>query len=98
MGSFQQKTNTKCSSRWEVIYQQIISLIPKIDCTVVKWIMPPENVVKINTDGSRDAIGRAGTGGICRDHCGKIIIAFTQSIGRDTSNMAKSMAALNGLE
>ena len=68
MGSFQVKTNTKWSSRWGVIYQQIIGLIPKTDCTVVKWLMPPENVVKINTDGSRDAIDRAGTKGISRDH------------------------------
>ncbi|KAG5575790.1 hypothetical protein H5410_055924 [Solanum commersonii] len=71
-----EKTNTKWSSRWGVIYQQIIGLIPKIECTMVKWLKPLENLVKINTDGSRDAIGRVGTGGICRDHRGKIIMAF----------------------
>ncbi|KAH0711973.1 hypothetical protein KY289_007932 [Solanum tuberosum] len=58
---------------------------------------PPKNLVKINTDGSRDAIGRAGTGGICRDHRGKIIMAFARSIGRVTSNMAEAKVALNGL-
>ncbi|WMV54242.1 hypothetical protein MTR67_047627 [Solanum verrucosum] len=44
-----------------------------------------------------DAIGRSGTGGICRDHRGKIIMAFARSIGRDTSNMADAKAALNFL-
>ncbi|KAH0776146.1 hypothetical protein KY290_007557 [Solanum tuberosum] len=54
--------------------------------------------LQINTDGSRDAIRRAGTGWICRDHRGKIIMTFARSIGRDTSNMAEAKASLNGLE
>ncbi|MCD7450322.1 hypothetical protein HAX54_005301, partial [Datura stramonium] len=54
--------------------------------------------VKINTNGSRDANGRAGIGGICRDHRGKIIMAFAQSVGMDTSNMAEAKIALKGLE
>ncbi|WMV54268.1 hypothetical protein MTR67_047653 [Solanum verrucosum] len=68
--------------------RKIIGLIPKIECTVVKWLKPPKNLVKMNTDGS---------GGICRDHRGKIIMAFARSIGRDTSNMIEAKAALNDL-
>ncbi|KAH0662267.1 hypothetical protein KY284_027198 [Solanum tuberosum] len=45
-----------------------------------------------------DAIGRAGTGGICNDHRGKIIIAFARSIGRDITNIVEANAALNDLE
>ncbi|KAH0661264.1 hypothetical protein KY284_026195 [Solanum tuberosum] len=52
--------------------------IPKIACIVIKWLKPPENLVKINTDGSRDANGRAGTGGIYRDHRGKLSWPFLE--------------------
>ncbi|WMV54246.1 hypothetical protein MTR67_047631 [Solanum verrucosum] len=78
-------------------WKQLVNIRDHVEGRSGKLIMPPENLVKINTDGSGDAIGRAGTGGICRDHRGKIIMAFARSIGRVTSNMVEAKAALNGL-
>ncbi|XP_060203024.1 uncharacterized protein LOC132631467 [Lycium barbarum] len=92
------KSNTEWSYRWENMYQPVMGLIPKIECIVVKWLKLSENWVKINTDGSKDANGRAEIGGNCRDHRGIIIMAFARTVGMDTSNMAEAKAALNGLE
>ncbi|XP_070014479.1 uncharacterized protein LOC142175077 [Nicotiana tabacum] len=61
---------------------------------VVKWHKPPEYWLKINTDGSKDAEGNSGIGGICRDHRGKLTMVFASSIGRTSSNKAKASAAL----
>ncbi|XP_070054043.1 uncharacterized protein [Nicotiana tomentosiformis] len=59
---------------------------------------PPEYWLKINIDGSKDAEGNSGIGGICRDHRGKVTMVFASSIGRTSSNMAGASVALAGVE
>ncbi|KAK4338915.1 hypothetical protein RND71_040377 [Anisodus tanguticus] len=69
-----------------------MGLIPKIECSVVKWLKSHENWVRINIGRSRDANVRARIGGICRDQRGILIMAFAPS------NMAEAKAGLNVLE
>ncbi|OIT37333.1 protein tic 21, chloroplastic, partial [Nicotiana attenuata] len=90
--------NRQWTGSWVDICQQVLLLIPKIDYVVVKWHKPPEYWLKINTDGSKDAEVNSGIGGICRDHRGKLTMAFASSIGKTSSNMAEASAALAGVE
>nr|XP_016474344.1 PREDICTED: uncharacterized protein LOC107796124 [Nicotiana tabacum] len=76
----------------------VLLLIPKIDYVIVKWHKPPEYWLKINIDGSKDAEGNSGIGGICRDHRGKLTMTIAFSIGRTSSNMVEASAALAGVE
>ncbi|XP_060186967.1 uncharacterized protein LOC132640256 [Lycium barbarum] len=49
-------------------------------------------------DGSRRTEGPIGAGGICRDHLGNLIMAFQQSLGTGSSNLAEAKAAMIGLK
>ncbi|KAH0764805.1 hypothetical protein KY285_000676 [Solanum tuberosum] len=67
----------------------------QMEFTKVNWYKPPNNILKLNTDGS--AIGnpgRIGGGGILRDHQGNMVYDFTIPLGMGTSNQAEIQTAL----
>jgi len=52
----------------------------------VKWMTPPHNILKLNTDGSAlNNPGNIGGGGILRDSNGVMIYAFTIPLGFGTN-------------
>ena len=59
----------------------------------IRWHMPPNPFIKINTDGS--ALGNpgiVGAGGILRNHLGQWISGFSLHVGLATNNMAELSA------
>ena len=70
----------------------------KID-RVGRWQLPPQGVLKINTDGSsRGNPGPAGIGGIGRDAMGSVIFIFSIYDGIQTINQVEGLAILVALE
>ncbi|XP_069145909.1 uncharacterized protein [Solanum lycopersicum] len=64
----------------------------------VTWFKPPDQWIKINTDGSAlTNEGKIGAGGIIRDKEGKMIMAFSTPLGEGSNNQAEIEAALFGL-
>lgn len=65
----------------------------KID-SVGKWQLPPNGVLKINTDrSSRGNPGSAGISGIGRDSLGSVIFVFSIYDGIQTINLVEGLAA-----
>ncbi|KAH0661517.1 hypothetical protein KY284_026448 [Solanum tuberosum] len=65
---------------------------------MVIWIKPPNQWVKINTDGSAlSNPGRIGAGGILRDQDGEMLLAFATPMGEGTNNQAEIGAAIFGM-
>lgn len=61
---------------------------------MIHWSAPPEQVVKLNTDGaSRGNPGIAGAGGVIRDSTGKWLVGYAAHLGM-TSNLAAELHAL----
>ncbi|XP_060197735.1 uncharacterized protein LOC132626759 isoform X2 [Lycium barbarum] len=83
---------------WHELCKQIMLLSPKIDCIIVRWIRPPLNWIKLNTDGSHNCEDDIGAGGIVRDSNGNLIMAFAKSLGKGSSNLAEAKAALYGMK
>ena len=64
----------------------------------VAWNRPPEEWIKLNTDGSAlTNPGQTGAGGILRDKEGKMVMAFATPLGEGTNNTAEAEAVLFGL-
>ncbi|KAL0008067.1 hypothetical protein SO802_009569 [Lithocarpus litseifolius] len=65
----------------------------------VRWKKPREGWAKLNTDGaSLGNPGRAGGGGVIRDHRGMWMKGFARKIGHATSLLAKFLALRDGLQ
>lgn len=48
----------------------------------IVWHATPCGVIKSNVDGAgREKQGPAGSGGVLRDHCSKILAIFSGSLG-----------------
>ena len=59
----------------------------------VRWMKPPMDWLKLNTNGaSLGNPGKAGGGGVIRDSSGKWVKGFSRSIGVATSVMAECWA------
>ncbi|XP_015170859.1 uncharacterized protein [Solanum tuberosum] len=72
---------------------------PVLNINFIKWRKPPDNYLKLNTDGcSKGNPGEAGGGGILRDHQGNINMAFQTYFGNCSNNMAEGLAILKGLQ
>ncbi|KAH0769685.1 hypothetical protein KY290_013666 [Solanum tuberosum] len=80
----------------------ISKALPPIICwepwrTRVKWLKPPRNFIKLNSDGS--CVQRScGGGGLIRDNQGNMMFAYSLGLGQGTSNMAEARALLYGLK
>lgn len=70
----------------------------KVD-RVGRWQLPPQGILKINTDGSsRGNPGLAGIGGIGKDAMGSVIFIFSLYEGIQTINLVEGLAILAALE
>ena len=67
-------------------------------CVPVAWQKPPARWVKLNTDGSAlGNPGRAGGGGVIRNHLGHWIKGFSRALGTTNSFIAELWALRDGL-
>nr|XP_009598929.1 uncharacterized protein LOC104094661 [Nicotiana tomentosiformis] len=82
---------------WSSIYIACEAHIQQTSSFPVKWIRPPAQLVKLNSDGNCSN-GQCGGGDIIRDHEGKFIAAYSISLGACTSNYAEAEALLFGLK
>ncbi|KAJ1388403.1 Ribonuclease H domain [Sesbania bispinosa] len=65
----------------------------------VGWTTPPEDWVKVNTDGSvRNGGAQAACGGIIRNHLGGWLLGFQENLGSASVLMAEMRGIINGLE
>ena len=73
--------------------------IPKAKSVVaVGWEKPPVGWAKLNSDGSAlGNPGRAGGGGVIRDHNGKWLKGYARSFGSTNNCMAELWALRDGL-
>lgn len=63
-----------------------------------KWIPPPRHMFQLNFDGaSKGNLGKAGFGGIIRDHKGTPCLFYFRSNGWDTNNSAELEGLWKGL-
>ena len=63
--------------------------------SIVKWCVPPNGWIKGNFDGAtKGNPGRAGCGGVLRNHVGNVIDAIAVPIGHSNSHIAEATAAL----
>ena len=66
--------------------------------SMVKWITPTDQWIKVNTDGSAVTNpGRLGASGILGDKQGKVVMAFETQLGEGTNNKDEIEAANFGL-
>ncbi|MQL72013.1 hypothetical protein Taro_004346 [Colocasia esculenta] len=67
--------------------------------SIVRWLMPPSGRLKLNVDGAfMKTSGRAGGGGILRDHEGNMCWAFSRAYHDLNSSLAaEAMAIKDGL-
>lgn len=77
----------------------LLSRKPKRQLVHIKWLPPPSEYWKLNTDGSSQGNpGKAGAGGIIRNSDGGWVKGFQQSIGHATAIVAELWGILSGLE
>lgn len=62
------------------------------------WQRPPEGFHKLNVDGSRNASGLIGAGGVLRDCDGKWCHGFMRNIGKGQVLQAESWGLATGLQ
>ncbi|KAL8549734.1 hypothetical protein ACS0TY_008541 [Phlomoides rotata] len=66
--------------------------------TLVRWLLPPNPWIKLNTDGSFNRnTGVASGGGLIRDHSGDLQLAFCMPLEATSSFDAELQALLYGL-
>ncbi|WMV30198.1 hypothetical protein MTR67_023583 [Solanum verrucosum] len=74
---------------WSRLCKLLETCIHDTKITVVQWLKPPENWVKLNTDGSAlSNPGSMGAGGVLRNHMGKLLFSFSVPLGEGTNNQA----------
>ncbi|XP_042952286.1 uncharacterized protein LOC122289378 [Carya illinoinensis] len=87
------------------ILKQDLAILKRLDILIstpkakrvslVKWLPPCSNWVKLNIDGSSlGNPGPAGAGGVIRDASGHMCAAFSVSLGQDSNNYAELKSLL----
>ena len=83
----------------EFFYVGLNAKLPKAKSFIAEgWEKPPMGWAKLNTDGSAiRSTGRAGGGGVIRDHEGQWLKGFARPLGGSNSCMAELWALRDGL-
>ncbi|WMV46072.1 hypothetical protein MTR67_039457 [Solanum verrucosum] len=89
--------------QWPTTWHEMIKIIElcKQDIRIwqISWEKPPQNILKLNTDGSAlNNPGKIGGGGILRDHKGELVYAFSIPFGNGSNNQAETLAPSHGIE
>lgn len=67
--------------------------------TIVRWIPPPQNFVKMNVDGAaKISTGAAAAAGVCRNTKGEWIFGFSEKLENKTAYQAELYAIWKGLQ
>ncbi|XP_058111280.1 uncharacterized protein LOC131254305 [Magnolia sinica] len=75
-----------------------VSFSPWPTPSIVKWTRPNGGSIKLNVDGSTlDKPGRSGGGGVCRNHNGDFVFAFSVHYDIGSNTKAELRAVYNGL-
>ncbi|EOY25451.1 Uncharacterized protein TCM_016759 [Theobroma cacao] len=90
---WQWKGDTDIASMWGHTFQSKHRAPPQI----IYWRKPFTGEYKLNVDGSSRNGHLAASGGILRDHTGKLIFGFSENIGLCNSLQAELRALLRGL-
>ncbi|WRX16205.1 Reverse transcriptase domain - like 10 [Theobroma cacao] len=90
---WQWKGDTDIASMWGHTFQSKHRALPQI----IYWRKPFTGEYKLNVDGSSRNGHLAASGGILRDHTGKLIFGFSENIGLCNSLQAELRALLRGL-
>ncbi|XP_077233342.1 uncharacterized protein LOC143875615 [Tasmannia lanceolata] len=79
---------------WSIICMESVTKVK----TRPSWSPPSPGSLKLNFDGSSiDNPGAAGVGGLCRNHKGEVLWAYSGPIGLADSNEAEVRAVHSGL-
>lgn len=79
-----------CHAKWTYLIQKSKRCVHDINVSMVKWIKPPDQWLKVNTNGSAlTNPGQIGAGGILKDKEDRIVMAFTIPLGEGTNNKVK---------
>ncbi|KAH0773494.1 hypothetical protein KY290_010631 [Solanum tuberosum] len=97
--------NTGCSAKYGGKQSSIARLIHMIETCqhetkirIIKWNRPPNNIHKLNTDGSAlNNPRKIGGERILRDSNGNMAYAFTIPLGIHTNYQAKTQATTHGI-
>ncbi|KAL8527086.1 hypothetical protein ACS0TY_016084 [Phlomoides rotata] len=74
------------------------SVLRPVRTIIVRWLLPPDPWIKLNTDGSYDQhTGVASGGGLFRDHLGALLLAFHTPLVVTSSFDAELQSLLHGL-
>jgi len=79
----------KIGESWNSLCQIFEADINQRTSIRVKWLKPPRNFIKLNSDGSC-VQGSCGGGGLIRDNQGNMMFAYSLGLGQGTSNMAEA--------
>ncbi|XP_027170937.1 uncharacterized protein LOC113770618 [Coffea eugenioides] len=83
--------------QWEDLLEALAVVRRALTATAVRWAFPPTGCFKLNTDSCATGRGSGG-GGVIRDSCGRLIVAFADSFGCVDSLQAEARALLLGLQ
>ncbi|XP_009766745.1 uncharacterized protein [Nicotiana sylvestris] len=92
-----QFTRLHIGDNWSSLYAACDAQIQQTSNITVRWLRPPAQIVKLNSDGSCSN-EQCGGGGIIRNQEGKFIMAYFIPLGEGTSNYAEAEALLFGLK
>lgn len=68
-----------------------------VKSTPIQWTKPPNQWVKLNSDGSCLPNGNMGAGGVIRNKDGEMLLAYSTPLGVGSNNQAEIEAALFGI-
>lgn len=75
---------------WPTSWNGLVNLAERCShdfkITPVHWSKPPDNWIKINSDGSALANSRMGAGGIMRNKDGDFMLAYSTPLGHGSNN------------
>ncbi|KAM3341475.1 hypothetical protein P3S68_029110 [Capsicum galapagoense] len=81
--------------RWQDIIRVLEKFVPALKVTQVRWNLPPDNLLKCNTDGiSRGNPGRSSYVFCIRDPLGDLIYAEAKEIAEGTNIFSETIAIL----
>ncbi|KAH0700980.1 hypothetical protein KY284_015195 [Solanum tuberosum] len=85
-------------TEWQDIVKYLNEYKPKLYAMSVRWVPPPRNKIKVNTDGAcRGNPGQSAYGFCIRDECGNLLYAQGEDIGLRTNTEAEIIAILEAL-
>lgn len=71
---------------------------PEVNSPVIRWFVPMEGWVKLNSDGAFSSQTRmAACGGVVRDHFGAFVLAYAKKLGSCTVLQAELWGILHGV-